>query len=188
MELLTFGSPTIWHLPTELRGGRQESDPESTSSHAHHQDEPIQARLANVARRKEERRQLLKALEGSTPARNASNQAELGRDVEAPTNDQAGPPFDRRGSSMKSVMNDFVRLLEDNPKVWAVCADEDGSGIVHVWTYVDSSDRRDRSPVYRAEWQLLQRYPEVAFDFNVELLSPAEGQSEIEAASCVYKR
>ena len=111
-----------------------------------------------------------------------------GRDFEAPTNEETTSPFDRDGLLTTSVMNDFVCLLKDNPKVWAVCAHEDGSGVVHVWTYVDSTDRRDRSSVYRAEWQLLKRYPEVAFDFNVELLSPAEGQSEIEAANCVYKR
>jgi len=109
-------------------------------------------------------------------------------DAELEAEERARSSFDRGSPSLRLVMDDFVRFLKDNPKVWAVCADEDRSGIAHIWTYVDSTDRRDRSPVYRAEWQLLKRYPEVAFDFNVGLLSPAEGQSEIEAATCIYKR
>jgi hypothetical protein len=88
----------------------------------------------------------------------------------------------------EQIVGDFVKLVAANPKVWAVCADEDSSGIVHIWTYVDSTDRRDRSPVYHAEWQMLKRYPEVAFDYNVELLLAGKGQSEIDDTTCVYRR
>lgn len=84
---------------------------------------------------------------------------------------------------MKTLLNEFVALLKDNSKVWAVYATEDHSGIT-VWTYVDSADRRDRSPVYAAEWQLLSRYAEVPFDFNV-FLCPA-GSEQFEAGSFDY--
>jgi hypothetical protein len=84
---------------------------------------------------------------------------------------------------MKVIIDEFVRLVEDDPKVWAVYATQDHSGIT-VWTYLDSEDRRDRSPVYAAEWQLMSRYPEVAFDFNV-LLSRA-GSEQFEARQFEY--
>ena len=81
------------------------------------------------------------------------------------------------------MLDEFVGLLRGNPNVWAVHATEDHWGIT-LWTYVDSNDRTDRSPVYAAEWQLLSRYPEVAFDFNV-VLSPAGGE-QFEAGSFDY--
>ncbi|MBI1941758.1 MAG: hypothetical protein HYS33_09665 [Acidobacteria bacterium] len=73
--------------------------------------------------------------------------------------------------------------MKDNAKVWAICAREDEAGI-KIWTFVDSTDRGDRSPVYAAEWQLLTRYPEIPFDFNV-LLSPA-GSEQLDAGSLDY--
>lgn len=85
------------------------------------------------------------------------------------------------------MLDEFVGLLRDNPSVWAVHATQDHWGIT-VWTYVDSNHRKDRSPVYAAEWQLLSRYPDMAFDFNV-VLSPA-GSEQFEAGSFdfVYTR
>jgi hypothetical protein len=84
---------------------------------------------------------------------------------------------------MRSMLDEFVERLRDNRNVWAVYATEDHWGIT-VWTYVDSNDRKDRSPVYAAEWLLLSRYPEVVFDFNV-LLSSA-GSEQFEAGSLDY--
>jgi hypothetical protein len=84
---------------------------------------------------------------------------------------------------MKSILDEYVGCLRDNPKVYAVYATEEHWGI-RVWTYVDSNDRKDRSPVYAAEWQLLSCYPDVRFDFNV-LLSPA-GSERFEAGSSDY--
>jgi len=104
-------------------------------------------------------------------------------DVELPADQEAMVSSDRASPSLKSVMDEFVRLLKDNPKVWAVYATEDRS-VITIWTYVDSHDRRDRSPVYAAEWHLLSRYPKVAFDFNV-LLTPA-GSEQFEAGSLDY--
>jgi len=88
----------------------------------------------------------------------------------------------------EAVVNDFVDIVKSSPKVWAVCAARDSVGVLHIWTYVDSTDRRDRSPVYRAEWQMLTTYPDVPFDFDVVLLPSAKGQSEIDEADCVYRR
>jgi len=80
-------------------------------------------------------------------------------------------------------MDDFVELVRHDPKVWAVYATQNTSGIT-VWTYVDSEDRTDRSPVYSAEWQLMTHFPDVAFDFNV-LLAPA-GSEEFDAGTYDY--
>jgi len=88
----------------------------------------------------------------------------------------------------ETVIKDFVNIVKSGPKVWAICVDRDSLGVLHFWTYVDSTDRRDRSPVYRAEWQMLRSYPDVPFDFNVVLLPSAKGQSEIDEADCVYRR
>jgi hypothetical protein len=85
--------------------------------------------------------------------------------------------------STLNLMEEFVLLLKDNPKVWAVAANGDQGGI-DVWTYIDSTDRRDRLPVYDAEWELMKRYPDVAFDFNT-LLVPAGGEN-LDAASLTY--
>jgi hypothetical protein len=86
------------------------------------------------------------------------------------------------------ILNEFVNIVKSSPKVWAICAAQGSSGALHIWTYVDSTDRRDRSPVYRAKWQMLRSYPDVPFDFNVVLLPSAKGQSEIDEADCVYRR
>jgi len=69
------------------------------------------------------------------------------------------------------VMNEFVRLLKDNPKVWAVAANGDPGGI-GVCIYVDSEERRDREAVYESGWELMKRYPDVEFDFSA-ILAPA---------------
>jgi hypothetical protein len=71
--------------------------------------------------------------------------------------------------SLDRVMDGFVELVKHNPKVWAVYAREDPSGIT-VWTYVDSTDRNDLSQVYEDEWRLLNMYPKVGFDFNTALV------------------
>ena len=86
--------------------------------------------------------------------------------------------------AVRKMLDEFVSSLRDNAKVWAVCADQDASGTIHVWTCVDSSERRDRSPVYAAEWRLLSRYREVGFDFNV-VLSPA-GSEQFEGGTFDY--
>lgn len=87
----------------------------------------------------------------------------------------------------EAILDEFVRLLRDNPKVWAIYATEDSSGIT-VWTYVDSSDRNDLPPVYGAEWQLLKLYPEVPFDFNTALVSAGQEQFDDGKKVYLYRR
>src|SRR5438309_11122195 len=82
---------------------------------------------------------------------------------------------------MADVLDEFVALVKHNAKVRAVRASQEGS-VVQVWTYVDSTDRKDRSPVYEAEWQILERYPDVTFDFNVLLLPAGREALETESA------
>jgi hypothetical protein len=88
---------------------------------------------------------------------------------------------------VETIMDEFVELLRDNPKVWAVYAAQDPSGIT-VWTYVDSTDRNDRSLVYEAEWQLLNMYPEVGFDFNTALVPAGDEQFEEGEKVYLYRR
>ncbi len=92
-----------------------------------------------------------------------------------------------RVAPMKSVLDEFVSLIKDNPKVWAVCATQDSSGI-HIWTYVDSGDPRDRVPIYQAEWQMLSLYPQFVFDFNAVLLPATSQQLETDETTYVYRR
>jgi hypothetical protein len=87
----------------------------------------------------------------------------------------------------KAIFEDFVRLVERIPKVWAVYLRSDYP-IVHVWTYVDSSNWRDRSPVYNAEWDMLNRYPKTPFDFNVALAAAGSEDFEGENTAFVFKR
>ncbi len=99
----------------------------------------------------------------------------------------AAAPVTADSSVLRLVMDEFVALVKDTPKVWAVNASHEGS-VTHVWTYVDSDDRKDRSPVYAAEWNLLRRYPKVEFDFNVALV-PVDGeQFEVGKGTYLYKR
>jgi hypothetical protein len=42
--------------------------------------------------------------------------------------------------------------------------------------------------VREAEWQILQRYPEVMFDFNVLLLPAGSERFETDGADYVYRR
>ena len=87
----------------------------------------------------------------------------------------------------KAIFEDFVRLVEGIPKVWAVYVRSDNP-IVHIWTYVDSTNWRDRSPVYNAEWDMLNRYPKTPFDFNVELAATGSEQFEGEETAYLFKR
>jgi len=87
----------------------------------------------------------------------------------------------------KATFEEFVKLVEGIPKVWAVYIRSDNP-VVHVWTFVDSTDWRDRSPVYKAEWEMLIQYPETPFDFNVELAPAGSENFEGETTAFVFKR
>lgn len=161
-------------------------------------DDAIRARLADVARQEEKRRRLLAFLERETPAWNPDDHPDI---------DAAGTPEDENldqllassrdakpevpeqilAAPAREVAAEFVELVKGNPKVWAVCATQENS-VLHLWTYVDSTDDRDRSPIYRAEWQMLSRYPDVQFDFNVMLLPAGGEQFEDNAIVYLYKR
>ncbi|HUY12325.1 MAG TPA: hypothetical protein VMX16_01685 [Terriglobia bacterium] len=80
----------------------------------------------------------------------------------------------QRGEKTKAVMGEFVEMLKDNAKVWAVCATADPDGI-NVWTYIDSPDRIDQIPIYRAQWRLMMGHPETSFGFNTAEV-PAGGE------------
>jgi len=102
-----------------------------------------------------------------------------------------GPVLENRESNSaqltKAIFEDFVRLVEGIPKVWAVYIRFDNP-VVHVWTFVDSTNWRDRSPVYEAEWEMLIRYPKTPFDFNVELAPAGSEDFEGDKAAFVFKR
>ncbi len=101
--------------------------------------------------------------------------------------DVIASPATSERPSLRLVMDEFVARVKGNPKVWAVYASEEGS-VIHVWTYLDSNDRKDRSPIYGAEWNILTRYPQVDFDFNVALV-PVDGEHfEVGKATYLYKR
>jgi len=91
------------------------------------------------------------------------------------------------GVATKAIFEDFVRLVAGKPKVWAIYVRADDA-VVHVWTFVDSTDWRDRSPVYEAEWEMLVRYPKTPFDFNVELARAGTEHFEGETAAFVFTR
>lgn len=86
-----------------------------------------------------------------------------------------------------AILDEFVSLLRNNPKVWAVYGTEDPSGIT-VWTYIDSTDRNDRSSVYEAEWRLLNMYPEMGFDFNTALVPAGNEQFDDREKVYLYRR
>ena len=96
-------------------------------------------------------------------------------------------PSEARVPPIEEILDEFVGRIRDNPKVWAVYASQEGS-VIQVCTYVDSKDRRDRSPVHEAEWHLLERYPEIMFDFNVFLRPVGSEQFETDGTDYVYTR
>jgi len=87
----------------------------------------------------------------------------------------------------KAIFDDFVTLVEGISIVWAVYVRSD-SPTVHIWTFIDSTDWRDRSTVYEAEWEMLNRYPKTPFDFNVELAPAGSENFEGEKTAFVFKR
>ena len=98
-----------------------------------------------------------------------------------------GTPESASAQLTKAIFEDFVRLVEGITKVWAVYVRSD-TPLVHIWTYVDSTDWRDRSPVYNAEWEMLSRYPKTPFDFNVVLAAAGSENFEGEKTAFVFKR
>ena len=109
-------------------------------------------------------------------------------EVDAAASRPTGQPFEPDSAiETKAIFEDFVRLVVDKPKVWAVYVRADDP-VVHVWTFVDSTDWRDRSPVYEAEWEMLIRYPKIPFDFNVELARTGSERFEGEKAAFVFTR
>jgi hypothetical protein len=130
---------------------------------------------------------------GSTPWIRTPEQAEeaLRRSLQRTPQSEVAPGNEYRPIQAwvdEAVIKDFVNIVKSNPKVWTVCAARDSVGVFHISTYLDSTDRRDRSPIYRAEWQMLTTYPDISFDFDVVLLPSAKGQSDIDEADCVYRR
>jgi hypothetical protein len=93
----------------------------------------------------------------------------------------------RHRPEVEAILGEFVSLVKNNPKVWAVYGTEDPSGIT-VWTYVDSTDRNDLSLVYEAEWQLLNMFPEVGFDFNTALVPTGQEQFDDDEKVYLYRR
>ncbi|MGH9455068.1 MAG: hypothetical protein ACRD2O_13980 [Terriglobia bacterium] len=84
-------------------------------------------------------------------------------------------------------MGEFVEMLKDNPKVWAVCATEDPDG-VNVWTYIDSSNRTDRLAVYEVEWRLMKAHPGMAFDFNTVSVPVGNEEFDEDELDFLYRR
>jgi hypothetical protein len=93
----------------------------------------------------------------------------------------------RHHPTAQAILKEFVSLLRDNPKVWAVYGTEDSSGIT-IWTYIDSADRNDRALVYEAEWELLNLYPEVGFDFNTAVVPAGHEQFDDGEKVYLYRR
>lgn len=73
--------------------------------------------------------------------------------------------------STHDVVSEFVSLLSDNPRVWAVAANAPQGGI-EVWTYIDPTDQHDCGAIDKMQGELMTRYPEIAFDFSAILAAP----------------
>jgi len=108
-------------------------------------------------------------------------------DPQRPGDNTPGILSRRERPTASLILDEFVRLLRDNPKVWAVYGTEDPSGI-SVWTSIDSTDRNDRSLVYEAEWQLRNMFPEVGFDFNTALVPAGHEQFDDGEKVFLYRR
>ena len=100
---------------------------------------------------------------------------------------ESGQVLARRAGKAKAVMSEFVEMLKDNPKVWAVCATADPDGI-NVWTYIDSRDRSDRRAVYEVEWRLMKAYPKIAFDFNTVSIVVGGEEFDEDDLDFLYRR
>jgi hypothetical protein len=89
--------------------------------------------------------------------------------------------------SLKSVTDEFVKLLKDNRKVWALYGAKDRQGIT-VRTYIESSYRNDRSRVYDCEWRVLNVVPEADFDFKTALVPAASEEIDDHENVNFYRR
>ncbi len=149
------------------------------------------ARLTDTSRQEAKRWRLLEILERPDPIWNPAQHPELDAEGGAAAWVEKIRREEERASDSaqltKAVFEDFVRLVEGIPKVWAVYVRSDGP-VVHIWTYVDSTNWRDRSPVYNVEWEMLNRYPKTPFDFNVELAAAGSEQFEGEETAYLFKR
>jgi len=84
-------------------------------------------------------------------------------------------------------MSEFVEMLKDNAKVWAVCATADPDGI-NVWTYIDSRNEPDLMSVFDAEWRLRKAYPKIAFDFNTVSVPAGDEVFDEDNLDFLYRR
>lgn len=88
--------------------------------------------------------------------------------------------------SLESPIYELAKLLESNPRVKAVSASRDDLG-VHVWTYLDSVSRRDRTAVYGAEAEILSKYAHIPLDFHTILVGGKAGRFETEGTIYLFR-
>lgn len=69
---------------------------------------------------------------------------------------------------------EFARGAQSIPSVVAVSHAKDGN-VCLVWTFVRDRNKESRRQVYAYERRLMERYPELLFDFNVVALDRAAG-------------
>jgi hypothetical protein len=60
----------------------------------------------------------------------------------------------------------FRDMLADVTEVEAVLANWDRGGY-DIWTVTDEPSEETRERIYRREWELMERYLDTAFDFNI---------------------
>jgi hypothetical protein len=63
-------------------------------------------------------------------------------------------------------LRSFVQRLGELPTVEALMAQETDQGF-RTWVVVNNASEQTRYAVYRAEWELMQRFPDIPFDLHL---------------------
>ena len=64
------------------------------------------------------------------------------------------------------VLHTFVRQVSYISQVIGICFRQEDS-TMHVWTILESPERSVEHQVYAEEMKLMERFPEIIFDFHV---------------------
>jgi len=78
-------------------------------------------------------------------------------------------PLPPPGSRVDAAVYEFAKSVSNLPEVMAMTHARDGA-VNLLWTFIRHRDRATRSRVYAQERQLMDRYPDLTFNFNVASL------------------
>ncbi|MDL1970997.1 MAG: hypothetical protein LWW94_08510 [Candidatus Desulfofervidaceae bacterium] len=81
-------------------------------------------------------------------------------------------------NDIKQALYEFARMLVDVPKVVALTYFEENKKDKHVivWTFIIERNKEIMNQIYERELKLMQKFPNILFDFNISFVRNREKQ------------